>query len=131
MESGGDSEVEVFLQELNRQGGPGETPLGFQAGGPNPPYVAFLRRRVHAIRLEKSVCLQKLRSLEQEHARAREEAQRLWQDLVRGPLTETELRRDLGLARGDVTGNEAVAHFQRGQLRERLIGHYSVSTKAL
>jgi hypothetical protein len=86
MERGGEGkgEVEVFLEELNRPQGPGEVPpLGFLAGGPNEPYVAFLRRRVHAIRQEKVACLQKLRSLEQEHARAREEAQRLWQDLVK------------------------------------------------
>jgi chromosome segregation ATPase len=60
----GGSEVEVFLEELNRTDPSAEGPaLGFQSGGPNDRHVAFLRRRVQAIRQEKVAALRKLETL--------------------------------------------------------------------
>jgi chromosome segregation ATPase len=83
MERTGDgrSEVEVFLEELNRADGGDEGPAqGFQSGGPNDRYVASLRRRVHAIRQEKVASLRKLETLA-ETQRALQRSEELYQTL--------------------------------------------------
>jgi chromosome segregation ATPase len=80
----GRSEVVIFLEELNcTDGAEGGAARGFQSGAPNDRYVAFLRRRVHAIRQEKIATQRKLETLEETRRdlqRSEEMYQTLWQE---------------------------------------------------
>jgi tetratricopeptide (TPR) repeat protein len=86
MERPGDreSEVEIFLEELNRAVGADDEPArGFQCGGPNEQYVAFLRRRFHVICRERAAALRSLEALDESQRalqRAEEVQQTLWRD---------------------------------------------------
>ncbi len=71
-------EVELFLAELDGLCEPGEeVTRGFRNGGPNVPYLHFLRRRVHAIRKDNFLLRREAEGLRQENAGLRDEAEKL------------------------------------------------------
>jgi FtsZ-binding cell division protein ZapB len=71
-------EVEALLDELNRlYGADPALPAGFTRGGPNLPYLYFLRRRIHAIRADNLLLRGEVERLARENDRLRQEADRL------------------------------------------------------
>ncbi|MCI0462528.1 MAG: hypothetical protein L0Z62_36725 [Gemmataceae bacterium] len=69
-------EAEVVLDELNRLPAPDEAPpKGFSTGGPNAPYLHFLRRRVQAIRADNLLLRHQIEQLRAENARLAQHAQ--------------------------------------------------------